>query len=111
MLSYETAEKLYTEMKQRAAEKTQGPFGEFYKMFLKSAVEYANTRAAWGCMTQEERNGDDKARRIKHDALISMLTAVCRNLGMEDLEEILPDRKTKGDFACYIALFLGLEQR
>jgi hypothetical protein len=40
-----------------------------------------------------------------------MLTAVCRNLGMDNLEEILPDRKTKGDFACYIALFLGLEQR
>ncbi len=111
MLNYETAQTFYTEMKQRAMEKAQGPFGEFYKMFLKSAVEYANTRASWGYMTQEERNEDDKARRIKHDALISMLTAVCRNLGMEDLEQILPDRKTKGDFACYIALFLGLEQR
>lgn len=111
MLNYETAVKLYTEMKQRAMEKAQGPFGDFYKMFLKSAVEYANTRASWGCMTQGERNEDDKARRIKHDALISMLTAVCRNLGMDNLEEILPDRKTKGDFACYIALFLGLEQR
>jgi hypothetical protein len=62
-------------------------------------------------MTPEARIAEDKARRIKHDALISMLTAIGRNLGMDDLDEMLPDRKTKGDFACYVALFLGLEQR
>lgn len=111
MLQYETARELYEEMKKRVAEKNQDSFRDFYKMFLKNAVDYANTRASWGYMTQAERMADDKARSVKHDALISMLTAICRNLGMENIEEILPDRKTKGDFACYIALFLGLEQR
>ena len=27
------------------------------------------------------------------------------------IDEIMPDRKLKGDFACYVALFLSLEQR
>ena len=46
-----------------------------------------------------------------HDAYMSSLVAVCRNLGIEGIDEIMPDRKAKGDFACYIALFLSLEQR
>ena len=33
------------------------------------------------------------------------------NLEIDGVEELLPDRKTKGDFACFIALFLALEQR
>ena len=37
MLNYETAQTLYTEMKLRAMEKAQGPFGEFYKI-LKSNI-------------------------------------------------------------------------
>lgn len=111
MLQYETARKLYEEMKEKAAVKFTGSSEDFYKFFLKAAEDYANTRTAWACMSQAERMEDDKARRHKHDAFISILTAVSRNLSIDDIEEILPDRKTKGDFACYIALFLGLEQR
>jgi len=40
-----------------------------------------------------------------------MLNAISRNLDMEEIETVMPDRKTKGDFACFIALFLALEQR
>lgn len=54
---------------------------------------------------------DDRGRSIKHDAFMSMLGAVCRHLGLEGVDVILPDRKNKGDFACCIALFLALEQR
>lgn len=111
MLQYETARTLYNEMKGKAAEKFPGSSGDFYKLFLKIATDYANTRTTWSGMTREERIENDNARRLKHDAFLSMLTAIARNLGMDNLEEVLPDRKTKGDFACYISLFLGLEQR
>ena len=111
MLQYETAKRIYNEIKEKAKQSAMSGFHEFYKMFLKSAVEYATTRAAWATMDQTARNEDDKPRRLKHDAFISMLNAVSRNLGIEEIEEIMPNRKTKGDFACYIALFLGLEQR
>lgn len=111
MLQYETAKKIFDELDTKAKQSPMSGFLDFYKMFMKSAVEYAATRAAWATMDQSARSEDDKSRRIKHDAFISMLNAINRNLGMEEIEAILPDRKTKGDFACYIALFLALEQR
>ena len=111
MLQYETAKRIYDELKEKAKQGPMNGFQEFYKMFLKSAVEYATTRATWATMDQAARNEDDKSRRMKHDAFISMLNAISRNLGMVEIEDVMPDRKTKGDFACYIALFMALEQR
>lgn len=111
MLLYDTAKDIYEEMKENVAGSSKSGIESFYKMFLKSAVDYANTRASWACMDQDARNEDDRNRRIQHDGFISLLSALSRNLGMENIEEIMPDRKTKGDFACYIALFLALEQR
>lgn len=111
MLQYEVAKKLYEEIKGKAANDSREGFEEFYEGFLTSAVNYANNRTAWAFMEQAERMEDDKSRSIKHDAYMSSLTAICRNLGIEGIDEIMPDRKVKGDFACYIALFLSLEQR
>jgi len=76
-----------------------------------NADSYVATRAAWSFMDLNARIEDDRGRSIKHDAFIAALNAVCRNLGIEGIDERMPDRKAKGDFACYIALFLSLEQR
>ncbi len=111
MLQYEVAKKVYEEMKEKAAKSSVDGFDEFFEDFLKKAVSYANARAAWSFMDLNARNEDDRGRSIKHDAFIAILNAVCRNLGMEGIDELMPDRKAKGDFACYIALFLALEQR
>ena len=111
MLQYETAKSIYDQMKAGAAQSSVSGFQDFFKLFLMRAADYAATRSAWATMDQAARNEDDKPRRAKHDAFISVLNAISRNLGMEHIEEIMPDRKTKGDFACYIALFMALEQR
>ena len=111
MLPYETAKDLYEQIKHKAQQSTVSSFPEFFKMFLKSAADYAAARTAWATMNQAQRNEDDKPRRAKHDAFIAMLNAISRNLDIADMETLLPDRKTQGDFACYIALFLALEQR
>ena len=111
MLHYETAKRLYEELKEKAKHSPMSGFQDFYKMFLKSAMEYAATRAAWATMEQAVRNEDDTPRRLKHDAFLSMLNAISRNLGVDEIEVVMPDRKTKGDFACYMALFMALEQR
>lgn len=111
MLQYEIAKELYEEIKGKAAKTSKEGFAEFYQGFLKDAIDYANTRASWSCMSGEARNEDDKGRSIKHDAFMSMLNAVCRNLEISGIDELMPDRKSKGDFACYITLFLALEQR
>ena len=111
MLKYEAAKKLYEEMEEKASGNSAEGFGEFYRDFLEEAADYAKTRTAWSFMEQSARMEADRGRSICHDAFISMLGAVCKNLGIEGIDEILPDRKTKGDFACYIALFLALKQR
>ncbi len=111
MLQYEVAKSIYDEIRTKASESTKSGFDEFFKLFLKNAADYASTRTSWAVMSQSERSADDNARRVKHDAFISMLSAISRNLGVEGIEEKMPDRKAKGDFACYIALFMGLEQR
>ena len=62
-------------------------------------------------MDLNAKRDDDASRSVKHDAFMVMLGVVSRSFGIEGIDEIMPDRKTKGDFACYIALFLSLEQR
>ena len=111
MLQYEIAKSLYEEMREKAAKHPDEEFDEFYQDFLAMAAEYAKTRLAWAFMDLEARREDDAGRTIKHNAFIARLAAVCRNLEVDNVEEIMPDRKTKGDFACYIALFRALEQR
>lgn len=111
MLEYETAKRVYEELDEKANQSQLSGFHDFYKMFLKAATDYAATRTAWATMDQAGRNEDDKPRRLKHDAFISMLNAISRNLSMEEIETVMPDRKSKGDFACYISLFLSLKQR
>ena len=111
MLEFEIAKKLYEEIQEKAINDSREGFKEFYEDFLKSAVSYAETRTEWSFMELSERMENDRSRSIKHDSYMYSLGAVCRNLGIEGIDEIMPDRKAKGDFACYIALFLSLEQR
>ena len=110
MLPYETAKKLYEQIKEKMVGQTED-FQEFYREFLELAADYAKTRLSWSFMDLEERRADDASRSIKHDAYMAKLGAVCRNLGIEGIDDLMPERKSKGDFACYIALFLSLEQR
>ena len=111
MLKYEVAKELFEEISQKAIGNPDELFQDLYRDLLKCAVDYAQNRAAWSFMKWNERLGDSGSRTAKHNAFMAMLDAVCRNLGIEGIDEIMPERKTKGDFACYIALFLALEQR
>ena len=111
MLQYEVAKSLYEEIKGKTEKNNDEMIAEFYQDFLDAAAEYAKTRLSWSFMSMTAKREDDASRTIKHNGFMSMLGAVCRNLGIDGIDEIMPDRKTKGDFACYIALFLALEQR
>ena len=93
MLQYEVAKKLYDEMKEKAAKCPKEGFDEFYKGFLENATDYAKTRTAWSFMDQTARMEDDRGRSIKHDAVMSMLGAICRNLGIEESTKSCPTEK------------------
>lgn len=111
MLSHAAAEQLFKEIREKAQTHTDEAFVSRYRNFLAAAAEYAKTRLDWSFMTPAARANDDTARSIRHDSFMLQLSMVCRALGMDGVDSILPDRKTRGDFACYIALFLSLEQR
>lgn len=111
MLKYEVAKELYEKIKQAAMENDDEDFRILYEECLNDAVIYAGKRAGWEFMSDEERKAADENRSMLHNAYISMLDAICRNLEIDGIYETLPDRKTIGDFACYIALFIGLEWR
>lgn len=111
MLQYEIAKAVYAEMKAKLAQSDDEDLDYLFKKFLENAVDYAKIRTSWAFMDRAARTENDKSRSILHDSFISILGAICRNLGIEGINDIMPDRKTKGDFACYIAMFLALEQR
>ena len=111
MLRYDVAMEWYEDIKEKGEATTDEDLKDIYRDFLKSAVEYTAKRTAWSFMDWSERAEDDACRSSYHEGFMSRLRSVCRNFGIDGLEETMPDRKTKGDFACYITLFLSLEQR
>ena len=111
MLKYEVAKKLYEEMKEKAEKNHDEMIAGLHQDFLDAAAEYAKTRLSWSFMSMVAKREDDASRTIKHNGFMTLFSAVCRNLSIDGIDEIMPDRKAKGDFACYIALFLALEQR
>lgn len=111
MLDYDSAQNLYDAISAKAASCGNPDFLKYYTSFLRSAVSYAATRTDWHFMDAAERMEQDAGRTRKHDGYMSYLSSVCNYLDVQDIDMILPDRKAKGDFACYIVLFLALEQR
>lgn len=86
------------------------------KHFYKLAVRYANTRAEWNFMTVEEKAVEDAARSRLHNALIDSLNILTRQMEKDGEDTswrsiMGNDRKIIGDFACYVAAWLGIRQR
>jgi len=82
---------------------------------LERACAYATLRTQWQLGDPTERFEIDRRRTIAHEAFIATINALSRNMAASGLpiewRARLPDRKTIGDFACYVACFLGLEAR
>ena len=112
-LSYEEALRAYTMIKEKAEEIPEDDVDlkEFYTDFLKSAMDYALIRTQWTFMSMDEIRETDSLRTRRHNGFIAALEGICRNFRIEGIDAVMENRKTKGDFACYIAMFLGIEQR
>lgn len=84
--------------------------------FYKLSVRYAQVRAGWNFKSIEEMAADNSERTILHNTLIDSVNILARN--MEKIGEdaswrasLGNDRKVIGDFACYVAAWLGIRQR
>ncbi|MBE5925978.1 MAG: hypothetical protein E7270_03350 [Lachnospiraceae bacterium] len=89
---------------------------DIYRELVETCIEYANTRSKWLLLSKEQKMDTDKSRTLKHDSAIvkfNMLARYFRKEGKKALwrDELGESRKTIGDFACYIALFYGLNAR
>ena len=89
---------------------------ELYNDFIEGAVEYANVRASWLLLSNDQKMDQDKGRTYKHDSVINRVNILARFLEKcgKDISwraELGEARKTIGDFACYVALFYGVKAR
>ena len=89
---------------------------ELYNNFLEGAVAYANVRAGWLLLSNDEKMEQDKGRTYKHDSVINRVNILARYLDKigKDVswrEELGESRKAIGDFACYVSLVYGLRAR
>lgn len=108
MLHHDTAKQLYDTINNAVAEHPDSD--KLYQRFLESAVECAGNRARWGFLEPVQRIQQSRSRSVQRDVFIALLRDLSGSLEV-NLEPSLPDPETKGDFACYIALFLSLEHR
>lgn len=89
---------------------------ELYNDFLEGAVAYANVRAGWLLLSNDEKMDQDKGRTYKHDSVINRVNILARYLEKcgKDVSwraELGDARKRIGDFACYVAMFYGVRAR
>lgn len=122
-LPYETAYSLFTEMRSLVAQQpADEDLQEMFRSFLHACFDYAKIRADWALMSREERNSRDNERTAYHNLVIDRLTLVKRLMNADGLscewagklspdDSFATDRKTVGDFACFITAILGVESR
>ena len=98
----------------RAAEATS--FHGLLHQMRRAAARYAGLRAEWALASVEARPGLEDTRSFAHDAFIDACNILSRNMAArgESIEwrrELGDDRKTLGDFACWLTLSLALSAR
>ena len=100
-------------------------FRELYKELVSNAIRYAAIRAMWSGLDREEKIKNDDSRTNAHNKLVNAVENLSgyqkRNgqnyywfevlgQGVEP-EEANTKRKRIGDWGCFIALFVSLNQR
>ena len=112
-LTYEEAKEIYSTINDNLEWNDEDIVGLYHDM-VSRAVRYANIRAGWNALSREQKADQDPSRTMAHDAFIMSVNIVARTegtVGAEWRKRLSEDRKRIGDFACYIALFQGIEAR
>lgn len=113
ILTYAEAEEIYHVMEANIDRRDEDIAG-MYKDMKARAVKYANIRAGWNLLSTAEKREKDPSRTTAHDAFIASLGSIARlegEAGKQWRERLSDDRKRIGDFACFIALFEGVQAR
>ena len=92
---------------------------ELYEDLIDTALKYAEIRARWMRLSREEKMDIDPLRTSHHDSLITHFNMLARYLRMQGKKAAWRDRlgneeddrfnrKTIGDFGCYIVFVNSL---
>ena len=95
---------------------------ELYDELMKVATRYAAIRTNWLLFSREEKNEQDSGRTSCHNSVITHFNMLARYLKQQGkttawrdelgYEEDDPyNRKTIGDFTCYLAFVNGVNAR
>lgn len=84
--------------------------------FISYAVEYARIRVDWFLSDEEGKDQIEELRTRKHNALIDSCNILSREMNKAGENtawriELGTDRKSIGDFACYLHCILGINAR
>lgn len=95
---------------------------ELYDDLMKVATRYASIRASWLLMSREEKIDQDPGRTSCHNSVITHFNMLARylkqqgkpaawrdTLGYEEDDKY--NRKTIGDFACYLVFINSINAR
>ncbi|MCI7812955.1 MAG: hypothetical protein SO016_13095 [Lachnospiraceae bacterium] len=113
VLTYEEAVEIFQEIREHT-DRSDSDIAGIYDDFYKRAAVYANIRASWDMLSRQEKMDTDSRRTSAHDAFIVSVNIVARLQGSDGAKwraKLGDERKRIGDFACFVALFLGLEAR
>lgn len=113
ILTYEEAKEIYCIITDNL-EWSDDDIAGLYHDMISRAVRYASIRAGWNALSREQKAAQDPSRTMAHDAFIMSVNIVARtegDVGAEWRKRLSDDRKRVGDFACYLALFQGIEAR
>lgn len=121
-ISMEEAVRCFDEIQHAVSETKDELLDEVYNDFVASCIRYAHIRAEWAILTREDQMEKDSSRTSAHNRVIDTHNILARYMSKIGLSaewhtvlgynpEERMTRKRLGDFACYVALFLGLESR
>ena len=87
-----------------------------YNDMITKAVDYAGVRSEWLLLDADEKKYNKEQRTLLHDTFIVTLNTLeeamaARNISTIWRDRLGSDRRRIGDFACYLALFYGLNSR
>ena len=123
-LTLEEANRIFTEYHD-SLDFSEEYFCQEYSKLVSHAIRYAEIRAEWSGLDLEEQRHEDAGRTNAHNMFLNDVERYAgymkrngKDIGwFEKLgqgiapEEINLKRKRIGDWACYIALFVALNQR
>lgn len=83
---------------------------------IKSAIRYAHICVQWSMLNRKERNVMEVERTRAHNAFIDNCNILSRNMGKNNEDnkwkiKLGEDRKTIGNFACFLHLIKSIEAR